>query len=111
MNGKLSQRIHPIHFVRCRPIGSQICYTQPKTDADRIRIADDFIERMGYRIPMLIDPVSQNNPFSQLYAPWPIRFYVIDSKKDLSYIAQPIQGSFPVECIKDALDQAIAQNQ
>ncbi len=91
------------------PIGSRISYAQPKCDVDRIRIADDFIRATGYRIPLLVDPVSLNNPFSTVYSPWPIRFYVIDQQKKLCYIAQPIEGSYPLELIKNALDAAIQQ--
>ncbi|CAF4428260.1 unnamed protein product, partial [Rotaria magnacalcarata] len=42
---------------------------------------------------------------------WPIRFYVIDHMKKLSYIAEPIEGSFPLELIRNALDDAIQQFQ
>ena len=94
-----------------RPIGSRICYLQPKSDGVRIIIAQDFIRETGYRVPLLIDPVSKENPFSKVYCPWPIRFYVIDQMKTLSYIAQPIEGSFPLELIINALDQAIQQCQ
>ena len=94
-----------------RPIGSRICYAQPKCDDDRIRIANDFINATEYRIPLLIDPVSHDNPFSKVYSPWPIRFYVIDHMKKLSYIAQPIEGSYPLETIRNALDEAIQQCQ
>ena len=76
----------------CRPIGSRICYAQPKTDADRLRVAADFIEATGYRIPLLVDPVSLGNPFSEAYSPWPIRFYVVNGAQKLSYIAEPIEG-------------------
>ncbi|UJR07618.1 hypothetical protein I4U23_011907 [Adineta vaga] len=91
------------------PIGSRICYVQPKCDTDRLKIATDFIKATDYRIPMLIDPVSLGNPFSKEYNPWPIRFYVVDRMKRLSYIATPIQGSYPLELIKNALDEAIQQ--
>ncbi|CAF1003599.1 unnamed protein product [Rotaria sordida] len=73
-----------------------------KCNAHRIRIADDFIKATEHRIPLLIDPVSENNPFSKVYSPWPIRFYVIGHMKKLSYIAQPIQGLFSLELIKNA---------
>ncbi|CAF1144407.1 unnamed protein product [Rotaria sordida] len=89
----------------------RICYVQPKSDDDRIRIANDFIKATEYRILLLIDPVSKNNPFSQVYSPWPIRFYVIDPMKKFSYIAQPIQGSFSLELIKNALDEVAQQCQ
>jgi hypothetical protein len=93
------------------PIGSRICYVQPKCDADRIRIADDFIKSTGYEVPLLIDPVSRNNPFSKVYNPWPIRFYIIDQMKKFSYIAEPIEGSYPLDFIRDALDAAVQQCQ
>jgi hypothetical protein len=35
---------------------------------------------------------------------------VINGRKKLSYIAQPIEGSYPLELIKDALDEAIQQS-
>ncbi|CAF3189137.1 unnamed protein product [Rotaria sp. Silwood2] len=99
--------IEEAHAADEWPISSRICYNQPKSDNDRIRIANDFIKATEYRIPLLIDPLSENNPFSQVYNPWPIRFYVIDHMKKFSYIAQPIQGSFPLEWIKNALNEAI----
>jgi hypothetical protein len=112
MNGKfIKKEMMENVIICCRPIGSRICYVQPKCDDDRIRIADDFIKATGYRIPLLIDPVSENNPFSKVYSPWPIRFYVIDQMKKLSYIAQPIEGSYPLELIRNAMDEAVQQCQ
>jgi hypothetical protein len=98
-------------FIFYRPIGSRICYVRPKCDDDRIRIAEDFIKATEYRIPLLIDPVSGNNPFSKVYSPWPIRFYVIDQMKKLSYIAQPIEGSYSLELIRNAMDEVVHQCQ
>ncbi|CAF5216286.1 unnamed protein product, partial [Rotaria magnacalcarata] len=101
--------IEEAHAVDEWPIGGRIRYVQPKCDADRIQIANDFIKAIEYRISLLIDPVSKLNPFSEVYCPWPIRFYVIDHMKKLSYIAEPIEGSFPLELIRNALDDAIQQ--
>ncbi|CAF3008641.1 unnamed protein product [Rotaria sp. Silwood2] len=103
--------IEEAHALDEWPIGSRICYAQSKCDDDRIRIANDFIKATGYRIPLLIDPVSKNNPFSEVYSAWPIRFYVIDHMRKISYIAQPIEGSYPLELIKNALDEAIQKCQ
>ncbi|CAF4311705.1 unnamed protein product, partial [Adineta steineri] len=93
------------------PIGSRISYVQPKCDVDRICIAKDFVETTKYRIPLLIDPVSRDNPFSKMYNPWPIRFYVIDKMRRFRYIAEPMKGSYSLELIKDALNQVIQQEQ
>jgi hypothetical protein len=56
---------HDEGFYFFRPIGSQICYVQSKCDGDRIHIAVDFIKATGYRILLLIDPVSHDNSFSK----------------------------------------------
>jgi hypothetical protein len=53
-------------FICCRPIGSRICYVQPKCDDDRIRIADDFIKTSGY----LIDPVSSDKCANSILCNW-----------------------------------------
>jgi hypothetical protein len=74
--GSYTCYIKEAHTADECPIGSRICYIQPKSDDDRISIANDFIQTIGYRIPLLIDPVSYDNPFSKMYRPWPIRFYM-----------------------------------
>ena len=34
-----------------------VCYPQPRTAEDRIRIAGDFVKRIHYEIPLLVDPI------------------------------------------------------
>jgi Iodothyronine deiodinase len=99
--------IEEAHALDEWPIGSRIAYAQPKSDADRLSIAQDFIAATGYRLPMLVDPVSRANPFSRLYAPWPIRFYIIDQHDTFSFIAAPVGCSFSLNEISQALDAAI----
>jgi hypothetical protein len=60
-----------------------VCYAQPKSLADRVAIARDFVERSGYAIPMLVDPIE--NPADELYAGWPERFYILDEKGIIAY--------------------------
>ena len=99
--------IEEAHALDEWPIGSRIAYAQPKSDADRLSIARDFIDATGYRLPMLVDPVSTGNPFSRLYAPWPIRFYIVDRHNTFSYIAAPVDCSFSLNEISQALDDTI----
>ena len=99
--------IEEAHALDEWPIGSRIAYAQPKSDADRLSIVRDFITATGYRLPMLVDPVSRGNPFSRLYAPWPIRFYIINQQNTFSYIAAPVGCSFSLTEISQALDAAI----
>lgn len=60
-----------------------VCYVQPKDLAGRVRIANDFVKRFDYKIPLLIDDV--DNACENLYAGWPERLYVIDENGVIAY--------------------------
>lgn len=90
-----------------RPIGSSIQYVQPRSDADRISIVNDFIRDTQYELPIAIDPVSDGNPFSRMYHPWPIRFYIVDRMNRFVYIAEPSRCSFSMSELVSELDRSI----
>ena len=46
-----------------------VCYPQPRTLEQRLKIANDFIGRFQYRIPLAVDPIG--NPADRIYAGWP----------------------------------------
>jgi len=60
-----------------------VCYPQPKSTAQRVAIANDFIRRFHFPIPILVDDIA--NTADAVYAGWPERFYVIDEKKVIVY--------------------------
>lgn len=60
-----------------------VCYPQPKTMEQRLAIANDFVKRFRYPVPLLVDPI--DNPANKLYAGWPERFYVIDEGGKIVY--------------------------
>jgi hypothetical protein len=60
-----------------------VCYRQPKTLAERLRIANDFVSRFGYRVPLAVD--GMDNAADELYAGWPERLYVIDDQGRIAY--------------------------
>ena len=60
-----------------------ICYPQPRTLAQRIAIASDFVGRFHYRIPLAVD--AMDNRADALYAGWPERIYVIDESGRVVY--------------------------
>ncbi len=64
-----------------------VCYPQPKTGADRVRIANDFVKRFHYAIPLVVDPIE--NPANQAYAGWPERFYIVDENGTIVYKGKP----------------------
>ena len=60
-----------------------VCYAQPTTLAERIAVADDFVERFHYPIPMLVDRME--NQADELYAGWPERLYIVDELGVIAY--------------------------
>ena len=53
-----------------------VCYRQPRTLAERVAIANDFVRRFHYDVPLAVD--AMDNPANALYAGWPERFYIVD---------------------------------
>jgi hypothetical protein len=60
-----------------------VCYTQPQTLADRVTIANDFIERFQYAMPLVVDPME--NPAEDAFAAWPERLYVVGVDGRIAY--------------------------
>ena len=64
-----------------------VCYPQPKTLAQRVAIANDFVKRFHYDVPLAVDEL--DNRANALYAGWPERFYVIDQRGEIVYKGKP----------------------
>ncbi len=64
-----------------------VCYPQPKTLAQRVTIANDFVKRFGYGVPLAVDEM--DNRANALYAGWPERFYIVDEKGVIVYKGKP----------------------
>jgi hypothetical protein len=60
-----------------------VCYAQPKTLAQRVIIANDFIQRFKFNLPFGIDDMS--NAADNAYSAWPERLYVIDESGRVAY--------------------------
>lgn len=68
-------------------VKEDVCYRQPRTLDERVRIASDFRRRFGYTIPLLVDRM--DNPADTAYAAWPERLYVIDREGTIVYKGKP----------------------
>ena len=64
-----------------------VCYAQPKTLAQRLAIANDFVKRFHYDVPLVVDPIE--NPANAAYAGWPERFYIIEESGTIVYKGKP----------------------
>ena len=64
-----------------------VCYRQPKTLGDRVLIANDFVKRFKYPIPLAVDTI--DDAAEKVYAGWPERFYIIDTRGVIVYKGEP----------------------
>src|SRR6185436_7704080 len=76
-------------------ITEDVCYKQPKTTEQRLAIANDFVGRFKFPIPLLVDPIE--NPANQVYAGWPERLYVIDEQGRIVYKGETGPSGFHPE--------------
>jgi hypothetical protein len=73
-----------------------VCYSQPKTLEERRLIANDFVERFHYALPLVVD--TMENQAEDTYAAWPERLYVIGAEGKILYKgAMGPQGFAPDE--------------
>ena len=78
-----------------------VCYPQPKTLAQRVAIANDFVRRFRFEIRVAVDPI--DNPANASYAGWPERFYIIDESGVLVYKGKPGPFGYHPEEVEDWL--------
>jgi Iodothyronine deiodinase len=64
-------------------VKEDVCYAQPKTLAQRVAIANDFIKRYNYPIEFGIDDMT--NAADAAYSAWPERLYIIDEEGRIAY--------------------------
>lgn len=64
-----------------------VCYPQPKTTEDRVRIANDFVRRFHFELPLVVDRI--DNPANAAYSGWPERMYIVDENGTIVYKGKP----------------------
>jgi ABC-type uncharacterized transport system ATPase subunit len=90
----------PISSARSSITGKAINFRQAVSDEERIAAAKQFIKDYSFEIPTVIDLIS--NPFEEVFASWPLRFYVIHKGK-LVYKAQPKNSTYEFEDVRSFL--------
>jgi len=73
---------------------------QPKTLEERRAIAQRFVKKHDYQLPLVLDGI--DNCFMKTFAAWPIRYYVIRDGK-VAFKAQPSDSDFTY-CISELGD-------
>ena len=93
----------PVRSARFnRGRGPVLIQDQAATGADRCKLARGFASSFNMEIDtqkgnigdILVDNPDEGDMFERLYAPWPLRFYLIDTQGKLEWIAQPHTCSY-----------------
>jgi hypothetical protein len=58
-------------------------FQQPKTLDRRRELASVLVHRLGYRMPVAIDPIE--NPAGTAFAAWPERIYIVGADGRVAY--------------------------
>ncbi len=56
-------------------VKDDVCYAQPRSLQDRIAIANDFVKRFHYPVPLGVDTMADTA--NKLYGGWPERLYIL----------------------------------
>ena len=84
-------------------VKESVCYPQPTNLVQRVAIANDFVKRFSYRIPLVVDDL--DNRANALYAGWPERFYILDEKGVIVYKGKPGPFGYHPEEVESWLAQ------
>lgn len=89
-----AQNKWPVSSGRYNGDRGPVCIEEAQSNEDRCVLAAAFARNYGFSVPTLADPVEKEDgtageDFERLFAPWPIRFYVVSPDDKMMYIAQP----------------------
>jgi len=81
--------IREAHAHDVWPIGDAVSRTvrTPSSDKERCALAQRMCKELSMDLPLYVDPVE--NVFETQFAPWPLRFFVLDKQARLHYKSQP----------------------
>jgi type I thyroxine 5'-deiodinase len=64
-------------------VRDNVVFTTPRTEGERVEIAESCVRRLGIRFPALIDGMA--NSTERRYTGWPDRLMLIDTEGRLVY--------------------------
>jgi len=91
------------------PAGSKLSTcSQPITREERLALANQLAESKQMSMPMLVDNI--DNQFEQVFAAWPVRFYVLQNGI-VAFKAQPtaLMSGYDFEEVTRFLDSVLSR--
>lgn len=97
----------PISSARYNGKRGPVRIEECRTNEDRCRVAAAFVRNYNYTLPMVCDPIalkdgSPGEAFERLFAPWPVRFYIVKNGK-MALIAEPDNCEYSLVTVRDWL--------
>jgi hypothetical protein len=78
-----------------------VIFTTPRTEGERLEIAESCVRRLGIRFPALID--GMDNSVERRYTGWPDRLMLIDIDGRLVFKTEPGPFGFEPSQLRAAL--------
>jgi Iodothyronine deiodinase len=78
-----------------------VIFTTPRTEGERLQIAESCVRRLGIRFPALID--GMDNSAERRYTGWPDRLMLIDIDGRLVFKTEPGPFGFEPSQLQTAL--------
>lgn len=96
------QEAHPSDIWQMRSnIRDGVVFQNPRTDGERVNVAQSCVRRLGIHFPALIDGI--DNSVDRLYTGWPDRLLLIDREGRLAYKSEPGPFGFKPDQLETAL--------
>ncbi len=73
----------------------QFVFAQPRAIEERRRLAHVLVDRLGYRLPLAVDPMDDRA--GQAFAAWPERIYILSVGGRVLYKSEPGPFGFKPE--------------
>jgi hypothetical protein len=86
-------------------VRDSVIFTTPRTEGERVEIAESCVRRLGIRFPALID--GMDNSVERRYTGWPDRLMLIDVEGRLVFKTEPGPFGFKPAQLEAALSRFI----
>jgi hypothetical protein len=83
-----------------------VLFASPRTDQERIDVANTCIVRLAVKIPALIDGV--DNEVERAFTGWPDRLYIIGTDGRIRYKSAPGPYGFSTTDLETSLKQLVS---
>jgi peroxiredoxin len=100
------QEAHPSDIWQMRSnVVQGVVFQNPRTESERVRVADSCVRTLGIRFPALID--GMDNSVEKLYTGWPDRLFLIDREGRVAYKSTPGPFGFHPEQLEAAVRKVL----